>query len=342
MAEPQLNRINLPKEKYQGEPSTLCTGCGHDSITRSISDAYFEMGIVPSSIGKMSGIGCSSKTPAYFISPAFGFNSTHGRMPSYATGAGLANRNLNVVGVSGDGDTMSIGLGQFLHLCRRNLRMVYIIENNGTYGLTKGQFSATSDLGSPSKKGHKNEYPCLDPCILGISAGATFVARSFSGDRKQLVPLIKAAIAHQGIAVLDVISPCVTFNNHTGSTKSFTYVREHNELLQEVGFVPSFDETTADYEPGTVKEVELPDGSVITLKKLKHEEHDVTDRTKAVELLTKNMMEGHLLTGMFYVDPKSTPLADHMKMIDKPLAHITEKEIRPSKESFEKLMKQFY
>ena len=263
-----LNRRNLDLQTYKGLESTLCSGCGHDSITNGIIKALFDYGVPPHGVAKLSGIGCSSKTTAYFLGQSHGFNAVHGRMAAIAVGTGAANRTLFNIGVSGDGDTASIGLGHFMHMVRRNTRMVYLIENNGCYGLTKGQFSATADKGSKQKGGAVNHMPPIDCCALAIEMGCGYVARSFSGDSKQMLSLLKGAIAHQGTSVLDIVSPCVTFNNHEGSTKSYPYAKEHEELLNEVGFVPFFEEIHVDYEPGTTQLVELHDNSRITLKKL--------------------------------------------------------------------------
>src|SRR5262249_6710293 len=258
---PKTNRLGLQVIDYRGGKTTLCAGCGHNAISERVIDAMYEMGVQPERVLKLSGIGCSSKTPAYFISRAHSFNSLHGRMPSVATGAVLANRSMLSIGVSGDGDTASIGMGQFVHLMRRNLPIIYIIEDNGVYGLTKGQFSATADLGSKQKSGVINDLPAIDTCALAIQMGATFVARSFSGDKKQLLTMLKAAIAHRGTVMLDVISPCVTFNDHEGSTKSYKYMQEHEEPITEVGFIPNFEEISVDYEPGTTFDVRMHDGS---------------------------------------------------------------------------------
>src|ERR1700751_5917637 len=262
-----VNRIGLAREAYKGGPSTLCAGCGHNSITNHIIKALYDLGVEPHRLAKLSGIGCSSKTPAYFVDQAHGFNGLHGRMPALATGAGLANRELVLLGVSGDGDSASIGLGQFMHLMRRNVDCTYIIEDNGTYGLTKGQFSATADLGSVQKKGAVNPFQPIDPCAVALALGCSFVARSFSGDGKQVVPLIKAAIAHRGTAILDIISPCVTFNDHDGSTKSYSWVKDHEESIADVSFIPYFEEAHVDYEPGTVRDVQRPDAWHHPLKK---------------------------------------------------------------------------
>src|SRR6201988_654463 len=265
---PKTNRIGLAVIDYKGGKTTLCAGCGHNAISERIVDAMYEMGVQPERVAKLSGIGCSSKSPAYFMSRSHSFNSVHGRMPSVATGAMLANRNLIALGVSGDGDTASIGIGQFVHLMRRNIPMIYIIEDNGVYGLTKGQFSATPDVGSKLKTGVINDLPAIDTCVLAIQLGATFVGRSFSGDKKQLLSMLKAAIAHKGTVMLDVISPCVTFNDHEGSTKSYKFMQEHDEPINDVGFVASFEDIAIDYEPGQVYDVQMHDGSSLRLRKL--------------------------------------------------------------------------
>src|SRR5580693_1953787 len=285
---PKVNHIGLPVLEYRGGKTTLCAGCGHNAISERIIDAMYEMGVQPERVMKMSGIGCSSKSPAYFMSRAHSFNSVHGRMPSVSTGAILANHTMTTLGVSGDGDTASIGMGQFVHLLRRNLPMIYIIEDNGVYGLTKGQFSATADIGSKLKTGVVNDLPAIDICALAIQMGATFVGRSFSGDKKQLSTMLKAALSHQGTVLLDVISPCVTFNDHEGSTKSYKYMQEHEEAVSEVGFVPQFEDITVDYDAATTVEVRMHDGSHLRLRKL-HEDYDPTDKVQAVKLL----MEAH-------------------------------------------------
>src|SRR5467141_328281 len=281
---PKTNRIGLAVLDYKGGRTTLCAGCGHNAISERIIDAMFEMGVPPERVAKLSGIGCSSKSPAYFMGRSHSFNAVHGRMPSVATGAMLANRNLLALGVSGDGDTASIGVGQFVHLMRRNLPIIYIIEDNGVYGLTKGQFSATADLGSKLKTGVINDLPAIDTCALAIELGATFVARSFSGDKKQLLTLLKAAIAHRGTVMLDVLSPCVTFNDHEGSTKSYAYVKEHDDQLEEVSFVPYFEDISVDYAPGSSQEVTMHDGSKLYLRKLE-EGYDPTDKINALRRL---------------------------------------------------------
>src|ERR1700739_4888408 len=298
---PKVNHIGLPVLEYRGGKSTLCAGCGHNAISERIIDAMFEMGVEPERVMKMSGIGCSSKSPAYFMSRSHSFNSVHGRMPSVSTGAHLANHQNMLLGVSGDGDTASIGMGQFVHLMRRNLPMIYIIEDNGVYGLTKGQFSATADIGSKLKTGVINDLPAIDTCALAIQLGATFVGRSFSGDKKQLLTMLKAAIAHKGTVMLDVISPCVTFNDHEGSTKSYKYMQEHEEAISEVGFVPYFEEIDVDYDPGSTYDVTMHDGSHLRLRKL-HEDYNPSDRVAAVKALMEAHHNGEVLTGVFHID----------------------------------------
>ncbi|MDQ6772700.1 MAG: 2-oxoacid:ferredoxin oxidoreductase subunit beta [Candidatus Dormibacteraeota bacterium] len=332
-----LNRIGLARDAYKGAATTLCAGCGHNSITNHMIKALYELGIEPRRLAKMSGIGCSSKTPAYFVEGAHGFNAVHGRMPAVTTGAQVANRELVMLGVSGDGDSMSIGLGQFMHLIRRNVDCTYIIEDNGTYGLTKGQFSATADIGSVQKKGSVNTYMPIDPCAVALTLGCSFVARSFSGDGKQLVPLIKAALAHRGTAILDVISPCVTFNDHDGSTKSYSWVKEHDDQIQDVSFIPFFEEIQADYEPGTVHDVELHDGSHLLLHKL-GEDHDPSDRLGAIKLLEESRERGHLLTGLLYLDESAEDFAARERLPERPLHELDESALRLSREQFDGLM----
>jgi 2-oxoglutarate ferredoxin oxidoreductase subunit beta len=298
---PKVNRLGLPVLEYRGGKTTLCAGCGHNAISERIIDAMFEMGVQPERLMKLSGIGCSSKSPAYFMSRSHSFNSVHGRMPSVSTGAILGNHTMKALGVSGDGDTASIGMGQFVHLLRRNLPMIYIIEDNGVYGLTKGQFSATADLGSKLKTGVINDLPPIDTCSLAIQLGATFVGRSFSGDKKQLLTMLKAAIAHKGTVMLDVISPCVTFNDHEGSTKSYKFMQEHDEPINELGFVPSFEDIEVEYDHGTTTDVRMHDGSSLRLRKIK-EDYDPTDKIGAVKTLMEAHESGEVLTGVFYVD----------------------------------------
>jgi 2-oxoglutarate ferredoxin oxidoreductase subunit beta len=332
-----LNRIGLARDAYKGAATTLCAGCGHNSITNHLVKAMYELGVEPHMLAKMSGIGCSSKTPAYFVEQAHGFNGVHGRMPALTTGAQLANRKLIMLGVSGDGDTVSIGLGGFMHMMRRNVDCTYVIEDNGTYGLTKGQFSATADVGSVQKRGSVNTYQPIDPCAVALTLGCSFVARSFSGDGKQLVPLIKAAIAHRGTAVLDVISPCVTFNDHDGSTKSYSWVKDHDEQIQDVSFIPFFEEIEVDYEPGTTKEVELHDGSRLVLKKLA-EDHDPTDRIGAMRLLEESRERNQLLTGLVYIDETAEDFATRENLPTRPLRDLGEEDLRIGREDFAKLI----
>ena len=334
---PKTNRIGLQVVDYRGGKTTLCAGCGHNAISERIIDAMYEMGVQPERVLKLSGIGCSSKSPAYFLSRAHSFNSVHGRMPSVATGATLANRSMLSLGVSGDGDTASIGLGQFIHLMRRNLPIIYIIEDNGVYGLTKGQFSATADIGSKLKTGVVNDLPAIDTCALAIQMGATFVARSFSGDKKQLLTMLKAAIAHRGTVMLDVISPCVTFNDHEGSTKSYKYMQEHEEAITEVGFVPHFEDISVDYEPGTTFDVRMPDGSHLRLRKL-HDDYDPTNKVNAVKALMEAHDRGEVLTGVFYIDTAKPNFVDLLNMIDTPLAHLPQEAVRPPKQVLDEIM----
>ncbi len=335
-AEP-TNRSGFVKNAYEGLPSTLCSGCGHDSITRHIISGYWELGVNPHFVAKLSGIGCSSKTPAYFLREAHGFNTVHGRMPSVAAGAKLANNKLHLIGVSGDGDTASIGMGQFVHMVRRNLEIVYIVENNGVYGLTKGQFSATADIGSVLKKGEVNELPDIDVCTMAIQLGCNYVARSFSGDAKQMVPLMKGAISHNGTAMLDVVSPCVTFNNHEGSTRSFTAVKANDVPLHDLGFHPYFQTPEVELKPGEEREVELPDGSVIRMKKLAAD-YDPTDRMRAIATIAEAKAKGQLLTGLLYVNTKQNkPMVEHLKLTGTPLHALGEKECLIPQDAFEKI-----
>ena len=332
-----VNIIGWAKTDYKGGDSTLCSGCGHDSISAQIITACYELGVKPEGLIKFSGIGCSSKSPAYFMSRSFGFNSLHGRMPSVAQGALMANHSLQGIGVSGDGDTGSIGIGQFIHLVRRNLRMVYVIENNGVYGLTKGQFSATSDIGQELKHAGKNELPPIDLCREAIVADCGFVARSFAGDPRQVVPLIKAALSHRGTAVLDIISPCVTFNNRDESTKSYAWGKEHDERVNDFGFVMSQEEIQIEQTPGEVKEVEMHDGSRIVLKAV-DKSHDPTDKQAALHLLTDAHDKQQFITGLLYVNGDRPNLAEVHQLGDTPLAHYQQDKLRPSRESLQKLM----
>jgi 2-oxoglutarate ferredoxin oxidoreductase subunit beta len=334
---PKVNHIGLPVLEYRGGKSTLCAGCGHNAISERIIDAMYEMGVQPERVMKMSGIGCSSKSPAYFMSRSHSFNSVHGRMPSVSTGAHLANHTNMLLGVSGDGDTASIGMGQFVHLMRRNLPMIYIIEDNGVYGLTKGQFSATADIGSKLKTGVINDLPAIDTCALAIQLGATFVGRSFSGDKKQLLSMLKAAIAHKGTVMLDVISPCVTFNDHEGSTKSYKFMQEYDEPINEVGFIASFDDIDVDYDSGQVYEVEMHDGSSLRLRKL-HEDYDPTNRANAVRTLMEAEEKNEVLTGVLYINTEKPTFTDLLNIVDQPLATLPESLTRPPKSALDALM----
>ena len=336
---PKENRLGMKALDYQGGKSTLCAGCGHDAVSNQIVRAFYEMSVKPENVAKFSGIGCSSKTPAYFLGRAHGFNAVHGRMPAIATGAILANHKLVGIGVSGDGDTASIGLGQFMHMVRRNIPLIYIIENNGVYGLTKGQFSATADEGSKLKTGVINDLPPMDLCALAVELGCGFVARGFAGDPKQMVAILKAAIAHDGLAVIDVISPCVTFNNHEGSTKGYTYSKEHDELLHQIGFVPGYEQIEISYEPGEMREVDLPDGSRIFLRKLE-EDYDPSDALQALNRLHKSVTEGSMLTGLVYLRPEKKSFISLLNVIDQPLWSLGEAETRPPQEALDKIMRE--
>ncbi len=331
-APPKTNRIGLPKAEYEGLKSTLCLGCGHDVITKQIVNAFYEMGVEPHRVAKFSGIGCSSKTPAYFLNRAWGFNAVHGRMPSMATGALAANRSLVGIGVSGDGDTASIGIGQFVHLVRRNIPLVYIVEDNGVYGLTKGQFSATADVGAKQKNGAVNTFLPIDCCSLAIELGGSFAARSFSGDMKQLQTILQAALAHRGTSVLDVISPCVTFNDHEGSTKSYKWSKEHEAPVHEIGFVPAFAETVAEIPPGETRDVPFPDGSVLRFRGVGRD-YDPTDRDAALAAIHASHASGEILTGILYVDPAKPSLGDLLNLVDEPLFDLPMERLRPSKEA---------
>lgn len=322
------NKLGYTRKDYEGSISTLCAGCGHDSISAAIVEACYELNIEPHKVAKLSGIGCSSKTPAYFLNNSHGFNSVHGRMPSIATGANLANRDLVYLGVSGDGDSASIGMGQFVHVVRRNLNMVYIVMNNGCYGLTKGQDSATADRGSISKGGDATLFEGIDLCSLAIELGATFVAQSFSGDKEQLVPLIEAAMSHQGFALINVLSPCVTFNNNPGSTKSYEYVREHNEALAGIDFIPVGDEIIASYAEGGKVEVTMHDGSILRLNKLDHS-WDPQDKLSIIAALKKSQQAHEILTGLLYIDRTSVPLHIMLNTTETPLNQLKEDKLCP-------------
>ena len=334
----KANDIGLAKADYGGRPSTLCKGCGHNSIANQIIQIAFELNLRPQEIVKLSGIGCSSKSPAYFLGMSHGFNSLHGRMPSLGTGALMANHSLRAIGVSGDGDTGSIGLGQFKHLMRRNVRMVYIVENNGVYGLTKGQFSATAEMGLELKYAGHNDFPQIDICTEALVAGCGFVARSFAGDARQVRELLKAALSHRGTAVLDIISPCVAFNNEDDSPKSYGYGVKNERPLHELGYVPQAEEIViGDYDPGELKVVELHDGSRISLRKLE-EGYDPTDRLGAIGRLQRANQEQEFITGLIYYDPERPSLAEVSSLSDTPLAYLPEEKLRPSREKLGALM----
>jgi len=330
------NEIGLFKRDYEGVMSTLCAGCGHDSITAAIVQAFWELSIPPEKVIKLSGIGCSSKTPAYFLSGAHGFNSVHGRMPSVAIGAHSGNRDLVCIGVSGDGDSLSIGFGQFGHAVRRNLNMLYIIENNGVYGLTKGQFSAAADKGSKSKKGDINQWKNIDAVSTAISMGSSFVARSFSGDREQLVTLIKAGIMHPGCAILDVVSPCVTFNNHPGSTKSYTYTRDHYHPASQTDFITPASEIKVSYAEGTSTVVELHDGSKLLLKKASSG-YDATDRSRVMRYLEQQRAQGEVVTGLLYINAELPEMHRIYRTSETPMKDLEFETLNPGSEALAKL-----
>ena len=335
--DPKKNRLGLEMAPYRGGKTTLCAGCGHNAISERIIEAFFEMGIDPRQVVKLSGIGCSSKSPAYFLGASHGFNSVHGRMPSVGTGAMLANRKLIAIGISGDGDTGAIGIGQFVHLMRRNVPVIYIIEDNGCYGLTKGQFSPTADIGSVLKNGIVNDLQPIDSCMLAIQLGASFVARSFSGDKKQLLSILKAALSHRGTCMIDVISPCVTFNDHEGSTKSYAYAKEHDEVLGDISFVPFFEDISIEYDPGTTTEVTLHDGSKLYLKKIA-EDYDPTDKLAAISLLHETARRGEFATGVLYVEPDKDDFVTLLNLVDEPLSTLPLSRVRPGPEVLEELM----
>jgi 2-oxoglutarate/2-oxoacid ferredoxin oxidoreductase subunit beta len=333
----KTNRLGLEVTPYRGGKTTLCAGCGHNAISERIIDAFFEMGVDPRQIIKLSGIGCSSKSPAYFLGAAHGFNAVHGRMPSVGTGAMLANRKLLAIGVSGDGDTGAIGIGQFVHLMRRNVPLIYIIEDNGCYGLTKGQFSPTADLGSVLKTGVVNDLTPIDTCALAIQLGASFVARSFSGDKKQLLAILKASLSHRGTALIDVISPCVTFNDHEGSTKSYAYAKDHDEPVDEISFVPYFEDISIDYEPGTTTEVRMHDGSKLYLKKVA-EDYDATDKVNAIRVIHETARRGEFATGILYIEPDKDDFVTLLNLADEPLATLPLERVRPGREALDEIM----
>lgn len=335
-----VNELGLTRRDYEGTVSTLCAGCGHDSVSAAIVQACAELSLPPHKFAKVSGIGCSSKTPSYFLNKSHGFNSVHGRMPSVATGANLANRELYCIGISGDGDTASIGLGQFAHIVRRRINMLYVVDNNGTYGLTKGQFSATNDKGSTSKKGLPNLYEPIDLISMALQIGASFVARSFSGDKHQLVPLIKAGLMHRGFAFIDVISPCVAFNNHQGSTKSYEYVRDHSERVTVSDFFMPQEAITVDYEPGSAEDVNMPDGSTLRLRKL-DEGFDIHDRVKALNYVQTRQAEGEVVTGLLYLNPDASDCHEIIDTVARPLNALTEADLCPGNEALESINESF-
>ncbi|MBO9513636.1 MAG: 2-oxoacid:ferredoxin oxidoreductase subunit beta [Variovorax sp.] len=330
------NQVGYTRRDYEGKISTLCAGCGHDSISASIIEACWQLDIEPHRVAKLSGIGCSSKTPDYFLGASHGFNTVHGRMPSVLTGANLANRSLLYLGVSGDGDSASIGLGQFAHAMRRGVRMAYIVENNGVYGLTKGQFSATADQGSKSKKGVVNTDSPVDLAAMALQLGATYVGRGFSGNKAQLVPLIKGAISHGGAAFIDVISPCVAFNNHPGSTKSYDYVREHNEAVSRIDFISGRDEILVDMAPGEVMDVRQHDGSLLRLRSL-HPDYNPADRYAAMAHMQRHQEMGEIVTGLLYVDPLATDLHTALNTVERPLNALGPAELCPGAQALERL-----
>ena len=335
----KTNRLGLEVLNYKGGKTTLCAGCGHNAISERIVECFYELGVHPTNVAKFSGIGCSSKSPAYFLGLSHGFNSVHGRMPSVATGALLANNSLLGLGVTGDGDTASIGLGQFMHLVRRNMPMIYVIENNGVYGLTKGQFSATADVGSTAKGGAANDLPPFDCCALALKWGATFVARSFSGDKRQLQAILKAAIGHKGLAVIDVISPCVTFNDHDGSTKSYGYMKDHEMVLHELDFVPFFEDISVEIPEGDVTDVKLHDGSHLRIRKLDRN-FDPTNRLAALAALEEAEIKGEVLTGMLYLNTQKPTFTDLLQLSDEPLVSLSESKLRPSPAVLAEVMEQ--
>jgi 2-oxoglutarate ferredoxin oxidoreductase subunit beta len=334
------NAIGLTRRDYEGGMTTLCAGCGHDSITAAIIQAFWELSIPPHRVAKMSGIGCSSKTPGYFLREAHGFNGVHGRMPALVTGANAANGDIIYIGVSGDGDSLSIGIGQLAHAIRRNVNALYVLENNGVYGLTKGQFSASADRGSLSKKGEANTMDAIDGCLLALTLGATFVGRSFSGDKAQLVPIIKAGLAHKGFAFVDVISPCVTFNDHEGSTKSYAYTREHNVEIVRADFVPPASEITTDYEAGTVRTVTMHDGGIVRLRKVA-EDYEPTDRDRAYAFIREHQAAGEIVTGLLYISPDSRDMHEQNDTVATPLTTLPYEQLCPGSAELEKLQQRF-
>jgi 2-oxoglutarate/2-oxoacid ferredoxin oxidoreductase subunit beta len=336
----QKNELGLTRRDYEGAITTLCAGCGHDSVTAAVVQAFWELSIAPHRVAKLSGIGCSSKTPAYFLRDAHGFNGVHGRMPALATGANAANGDIIYIGVSGDGDSLSIGMGQLSHAIRRNVNLLYILENNGVYGLTKGQFSAAADKGSTSKKGEANTMEAIDGALLALTLGATFVARSFSGDKAQLVPILKAGLTHRGFAFVDVISPCVTFNDHEGSTKSYAYTREHNVEIVQADFVPPAEAITADYDAGTVRNVMMHDGSWVRLRKVA-QDYDPTDRDRAYSYIREAQGRGEVVTGLLYIDEASQDMHGQSNTIAEPLTTVPYESLCPGNAELQKLQSRF-
>ncbi len=336
----QKNAVGLTRRDYEGAITTLCAGCGHDSITAAIIQAFWELSIAPHKVAKLSGIGCSSKTPAYFLREAHGFNAVHGRMPAIVAGANAANRDIIYIGISGDGDSLSIGLGQLCHAIRRNVNVLYILENNGVYGLTKGQFSASADPGSTNKKGEANTMDAIDGCLLALTLGATFVARGFSGDKAQLVPMLKAGLMHKGFAFIDVISPCVTFNDHEGSTKSYAYTRERNVEVVQADFVPPTTAITAEYDPGTVRNVLLHDGNWVRLRKVA-EDYDPTDRDQTYAYVRERQKAGEVATGLLFISPDSSDLHEQSNTVATPLVQLQHEDLCPGSAELEKLQRRF-
>jgi len=336
----QKNELGLTRRDYEGAITTLCAGCGHDSVTAAIVQAFWDLSIAPHKVAKLSGIGCSSKTPAYFLRDAHGFNGVHGRMPALATGANAANGDIIYIGISGDGDSLSIGLGQMSHAIRRNVNLVYILENNGVYGLTKGQFSAAADKGSTSKKGEANTMEAIDGALLALTLGATLVARSFSGDKGQLVPILKAGLKHRGFAFIDVISPCVTFNDHEGSTKSYAYTREHNVEIVQADFVPPAAAITAEYEAGTVRNVMMHDGSWVRLRKVA-EDYDPTDRDRSYAYIREAQSKGEVVTGLLYLDESAPDMHGQAGTVDEPLTTVPFEALCPGNAELQKLQQRF-
>lgn len=347
ISKPKVSHPGLPKNKlgltsrdYEGSVSTLCAGCGHDSVTAAIIQAVFELGIEPHMLAKMSGIGCSSKTPAYFVSQSHGFNSVHGRMPSVTTGANAANRDLTYIGVSGDGDSLSIGVGQFVHAIRRNVNMCYVIENNGVYGLTKGQFSASADIGSKPKKGDPNNQEPIDPVSTALSLGATYIARSFSGDKQQLVPLLKGALMHRGFALVDIVSPCVTFNDHEGSTKSYAHTRQFYHHVVDIDYIQPAEEIKAAYEEGEAMPLEMHDGSKIVLRKV-DKDYDLTSRSSAFGYLRERFNAGEITTGLLYLDESRAEMHELSGNVETPLSQLPFDGLNPGNAELKKLQNRY-